>query len=80
MANLTVTIPDGKLQFFKNLVENLGYNYTEKNEEKTVAYTPTGKPMSLKQYNESLKKAENQIENGQYTTIDQLKKEVKNWK
>lgn len=33
MANVTVTIPDGKLQFFKNLVENLGFNYTETNEE-----------------------------------------------
>lgn len=33
MASLTVNIPDGKLQFFKNLVENLGFNYTENTEE-----------------------------------------------
>jgi len=35
MAYLTVNIPDGKLQFFKNLVENLGYKYTEIEEEET---------------------------------------------
>ncbi len=34
MAHLTVNdIPDAKLQFFKNLVENLGYNYSENKEE-----------------------------------------------
>jgi|GEM_PF-5763079 len=35
MAHLTVNdIPDTKLEFFKNLVKNLGYNYTESKEEK----------------------------------------------
>lgn len=32
MENYNVYIPEGKSQFFKNLIENLGYQYT-KNED-----------------------------------------------
>ncbi len=29
MANITVTLPDSKLEFFKNLIKNLGFKYSE---------------------------------------------------
>lgn len=35
MENYNVFIPEGKSQFFKNLIENLGYEYT-KNEDFVV--------------------------------------------
>lgn len=32
MANLQVNLPDNQLQFFKNLVSKLGYDYTSSKE------------------------------------------------
>lgn len=36
MANINVTIPDGKLNFFKNLIENLGFDYSDTKTEEEV--------------------------------------------
>lgn len=33
MKNITVSIPDRKLPFFKDLIENLGFDYTETPEQ-----------------------------------------------
>lgn len=48
-------------------------------EEMTVGYTTDGKPLTKKQYNERLLIAENQIESGDYTTHENLEKEIENW-
>ncbi len=52
-------------------------------EEKTegiVAYTVEGKPLTLSQYQNELEEAEKEIENGNYLTSDELKKEIATWK
>lgn len=48
-------------------------------EEMTVGYTSDGKPLTKQQYNERLQLAEKQIESGDYTTQEDLEKEIENW-
>jgi hypothetical protein len=48
-------------------------------EEMIVGYTTDGKPLTKQQYNERLLIAEEQIESGDYTTQEDLEKEIENW-
>lgn len=48
-------------------------------EEMIVGYTVGGKPLTKKEYNDRLLVAEQQIQEGNYTTQDDLEKEVENW-
>jgi len=58
------------LQKLKNLFE----------EEAIVAYSTDGKPLTLKQYNQALEKAEQDIKNGKVSNTDELRKKVASWK
>jgi hypothetical protein len=44
-----------------------------------VAYTVTGEPMTLLEYNRNLEEGEAQIARGEFTTQEDLEKEVENW-
>ena len=48
-------------------------------EEMIVGYTAKGEPLTKKDYNLWLEKAEQQIASGDYTTQEDLKREAKNW-
>jgi hypothetical protein len=48
-------------------------------EEMIVGYTTGGSPLTAQQYNERLLVAENQIESGDYSTQEDLEKEIENW-
>ena len=47
--------------------------------EEIVAYTVDGKPLTREAYIKEIKKAEKDIENGNYTTHEQLLEEIKKW-
>jgi hypothetical protein len=48
-------------------------------EEMVVGYTAEGEPLTKELYNLRLKKAEEQLKSGQYTTQEDLEKESENW-
>ena len=48
-------------------------------EELIVAYTADNKPLTKKEYNLRLEKAEEQIANGAYLSQEDLEKEIENW-
>lgn len=47
--------------------------------EKVVAYTADGRPLTEKAYNERLEKGEEDIRMGRMTSQEDLEEEVKNW-
>ena len=48
-------------------------------EEMIVGYTTSGEPLTLKQYNARLVKAEKQIANGEVTSQEDFEKESEQW-
>lgn len=48
-------------------------------EEEIVAHTVAGKPLTRKEYKEELERALQEIRNGNFTTHEDLLKEMKNW-
>jgi len=47
--------------------------------EEIVAYTVDGKPLTLKEYKEKLEEAYLDYKKGNFTTQEDLEKEMKNW-
>ncbi len=47
--------------------------------EMIVGYTTDGKPLSKKDYNKRLQKAEQQIKSGQFLSQEDFEKEAENW-
>lgn len=47
--------------------------------EEIVAYTIQGQPLTKEQYSKEIQQADASIDSGQYTTVEDLEKEVKNW-
>jgi hypothetical protein len=54
------------------------YSVLEKSDP-VVGYDSTGNPIKKKQFIDDIKQAESQIENGDFITLEQLKKESKDW-
>jgi hypothetical protein len=48
--------------------------------EPIIAYDVLGKPLTLKQYNEEIDKAIEDIENGRFISHEDLLKEIKSWR
>lgn len=48
-------------------------------EELIVGFTASGKPLTKREYNQRLTKAEQQIESGEYISQEDLEKEIENW-
>ena len=48
-------------------------------QEMIVGYTAKGEPLTKKDYNLRLEKAEQQIASGDYTTQEDFEKEAENW-
>ncbi|PRX52502.1 hypothetical protein [Salegentibacter salegens] len=48
--------------------------------DKIVAYTVSGKPLTVKEYKEEVEKAVNEAKEGKYFTTEQLKREIESWK
>ena len=47
--------------------------------EEIVAYTTSGKPLTREAYIQEIKKAEKDIDNGNYITHQELLEEIKKW-
>lgn len=47
--------------------------------KKTVAYSAEGKPLSKEDYIGTVKAADASMDNGEFTTVEDLEKEVRNW-
>lgn len=47
--------------------------------ESTVAYDVTGKPLTLKQYNEEINNGIEDINNGRFISQEDLEKEIDSW-
>ncbi len=47
--------------------------------EMIVGYTVDGKPLTKEAYNKRLKKAEEQIQSGEFLTQEEIEKESENW-
>jgi 5'-3' exonuclease len=62
---------------FLRMVHSLAKEYA-KNDDPVVGYN-TGKSVKRSQLLDELKEAEQQIERGEYMTIDQLEKESETW-
>ena len=58
---------------FKSIVD-------KENIEKIVAHSIDGKPLTLAQYQDELKEAEEEIERGDFMTSEDLEKEIALWK
>lgn len=67
---------DRVLRIVNSVFENY---YREKEENQAVAYTVKGDPLTKNQYIDRIKQAEKDIENGHYTTHEDLLKEVEKW-
>jgi hypothetical protein len=48
--------------------------------EPIVAYDVSGKPLTLKQYNEEIDKALDDFENGRFISHEALLEEIKSWR
>ncbi len=46
---------------------------------KIVAYSSEGKPLSKEDYIESVKAADTSMDNGEFTSVQDLENEVRNW-
>ena len=62
-----------KLERFEQLLRS------EKDDKEIVAYTIKGKPLTKKEYIKQIKEADASINAGEYTTVEDLEKEVQNW-
>lgn len=63
-----------------NLLQEINRFIEHYESEEIVAYTVTGEPLNLSDYKKEIENAEEQIKNGQFTSHDDLKKEVKSWR
>lgn len=62
---------------FLRLVKAMAENYND--DEGVIAYSVDGKPLTLKQYNQELLDAEDEIKKGRITSVENLEKEAENW-
>lgn len=76
-------LKDNILELLNNADENLLKVVKEAidnyKEEEIVAHTVEGKPLNRKEYKEELERALQEIRNGNFTTHEDLLKEMKNW-
>ncbi|OQX80558.1 MAG: hypothetical protein B6D61_01850 [Bacteroidetes bacterium 4484_249] len=63
---------------FLNMVYALVKDNT-KNSDMVVGYHPDGTPITKLEFVNDIKEAEEQIERGEYLTIEKLEKEAENW-
>ncbi|MBK5212589.1 MAG: hypothetical protein JJE55_02875 [Flavobacteriaceae bacterium] len=63
---------DDTLRIVNEVIEN----YIAKN---IVAYSAEGKPMSKEEYIKSVKAADTSMDAGDFTSVADLEKEVRNW-
>ena len=58
------------------MINALAISYQE---SEVIAYTVDGKPLSREQYKQELQEAKAEYKRGEYTAVDDLKKEIKDW-
>ncbi len=69
MTEFTVQIPEGQISFFKNLINNLGYNYLN---------TPTDWYDDLtREQKESIKRGRADMKADRVTSHEDVKKEIR---
>jgi len=69
MTEFTVQIPEGQINFFKNLISNLGYNYLN---------TPTDWYDNLTtEQKDSIKRGRADMKAGRVTSHEDVKKEIR---
>ena len=63
---------------FINAVYAMVEAYVE-NDNQIVGYQPNGDPITLSELKSNIKISEQQYEQGNYSTLDDLEKEMKSW-
>ena len=58
------------------MINALAISYQE---SEVIAYTVKGVPLSREQYKQELQEAKAEYKRGEYTAVDDLKKEIKDW-
>ncbi|WP_035335097.1 hypothetical protein [Dokdonia sp. PRO95] len=58
------------------MINALAISYQE---SEVIAYTVEGEPLSREQYKQELQEAKAEYKRGEYTAVDDLKKEIKDW-
>ncbi|AWH73738.1 hypothetical protein DCS32_06070 [Dokdonia sp. Dokd-P16] len=58
------------------MIKALAISYQE---SEVIAYTVDGEPLGREQYKQELKEAKAEYKRGEYTAVDDLKKEIKGW-
>ena len=53
--------------------------FKSNNPSDIIAYSTQGKPLTKEQYIRQIKEADDSISAGEYTTVEDLEKEVQNW-
>ncbi|SHG13872.1 hypothetical protein SAMN05444483_10599 [Salegentibacter echinorum] len=64
----------------ENLLKKVQATINDHEENKIVAHTVSGKPLTIKEYRAEVFKAERDIEQGRYYTTSELKTEMEKWK
>lgn len=54
-------------------------NFIEGDTETIIAYSASGKPLTIKQYFQRLNEAEQRIVNNEYISREELEKEAEDW-
>ncbi|WP_298323410.1 hypothetical protein [uncultured Dokdonia sp.] len=58
------------------MINALAISYQE---SEVIAYTVEGEPLSREQYKQELQEAKSEYKRGEYTAVDDFKKEIKDW-
>lgn len=61
------------------IVHSVFENYYEEENDEIVGYTVKGEPLTKSQYIDKIKQAEKDIEDGKFTTHEDLLEEMKKW-
>jgi inorganic pyrophosphatase len=64
----------------EHLLKKIQATIDDYQEDKIVAYTVSGKPLTIKEYRNEVENAVNEAKEGKYFTTEQLKKEIESWK
>lgn len=67
------------ISYLKDIFEFAEKKKSNTSDDDIIAYTVQGQPLNRKEYVRQIKEAEDQIERGEFITVQDLEKEAQNW-
>lgn len=67
------------ISYLEDIFEFAEKKKSSTSEKDIVAYTIKGEPLTKEKYIQQIKEADASISAGEYTTVEDLEKEVQNW-